>query len=165
MLRGEFVQERTLVGFAKPLRSTGRFVAARGRGVLWITQSPFPGELVITEGAIRERADGSESVVVDASREPALQKVNRVLLALLQGDLATLREQFSLAGRDDAAGWALTLTPQPPLSEAIGLVELAGKSQVEVVSIREHNGDLSRVEFHALSSGDALTADEAARLD
>ena len=153
------------MGFAKPLRSSGRFVAARGRGVLWITQSPFPGELVITEGAIRERVDGSESVVVDASREPALQQINRVLLALLQGDLATLREQFSVAGQDDPQGWVLSLTPQAPLSEAIGLVELAGNTQVDVVSIQERNGDQSRVEFHALSGGDALTADEAARLD
>jgi hypothetical protein len=165
VLRGEFVQERTLAGFAKPLRSSGHFVAARGRGVLWITQAPFPGELVITESAIRERVDGSESVVVDASREPALQQVNRVLLALLQGDLAALREQFSVAGQDNPEGWILALTPQPPLSEAIGEIELGGNTQVEVVSIRERNGDLSRVEFHALSAGEALTADEAARLD
>ena len=165
VLRGEFVQERTLAGFAKPLRSSGHFVAARGRGVLWVTQSPFPGELVITEDAIRERVDGSESMVVDASREPALQQVNRVLLALLQGDLAALREQFRVAGQDDPEGWILALTPQPPLSEAIGEIELGGNTQVNVVIIRERNGDLSRVEFHALSAGDALTADEAARLD
>lgn len=165
VLRGEFVQERTLAGFARPLRSSGRFVAARGRGVLWITLAPFPGELVITEGAIRERVDGSESVVVDASREPALQQVNRVLLALLQGDLAALREQFSVAGQEDSEGWILALTPQPPLSEAIGQIELGGNTQVDVVSIRERNGDLSRVEFHALSAGEALTASEAARLD
>ncbi len=165
VLRGEFVQERTLAGFARPLRSSGRFVAARGRGVLWVTLAPFPGELVITEDAIRERVDGSESVVVDASREPALQQVNRVLLALLQGDLAALREQFSVAGQDDPEGWLLVLTPQPPLNEAIGQIELAGSTQVDVVSIRERNGDLSRVEFRALSGGEALTADEASRLD
>ena len=165
VLRGEFVQERTLAGFARPLRSSGRFVAARGRGVLWITLAPFPGELVITEGAIRERVDGSESVVLDASREPALQQVNRVLLALLQGDLAALREQFSVAGQEEPEGWILALTPQPPLSEAIGQIELGGNTQVDVVSIRERNGALSRVEFHALSAGEALTASEAARLD
>ncbi len=165
VLRGEFVQERTLAGFARPLRSSGRFVAARGRGVLWVTLAPFPGELVITEDAIRERVDGSESVVVDASREPALQQVNRVLLALLQGDLATLAEQFNVAGEDSPKRWQLLLTPRGQVAELIGRIELSGDTQVESVVIHERNGDASRIAFSGLRTAQALSPEDSARFD
>lgn len=165
VLRGDFTQERTLAGFSKPLRSSGSFVAARGRGVLWTTTAPFPGELVITEGAIRERVDGKETVVVDASREPALAQVNRILLALLQGDLETLRTQFSAAGSADAQRWQLALTPLGSLAGLIGTIELTGDQQVESVTIRETNGDASRIDFSALSTAQSLANGEAARFD
>lgn len=165
LLRGDFTQERTLAGFSKPLRSTGTFIAARGHGVLWTTTAPFPGELVITESAIRERVDGVDTVVVDANREPALRQVNRILLALLQGELATLREQFSVSGSVDPQGWQLKLTPQGQLAELIGSIEVGGGSQVESVAILERNGDLGRIEFTALTTGDSLSTEEAERFD
>jgi len=165
VLRGEFSQQRTVAGFSKPLRSSGTFVAARGRGVLWTTSAPFPGELVITESAIRERVDGNVNVVVDASHEPALRQVNRILLALLQGELTTLREQFSVAGTIDPQRWQLTLTPQGQLAELIGRIELGGTDQVQSVAIFELNGDVSHIEFTELATGESLSTEESARFD
>lgn len=165
VLRGEFVQERTLAGFGKPLRSAGSFLAARGRGVLWTTREPFPGELVITADAIRERVEGSEAVVVDASREPALREVNRILMALLQGDLATLGTQFEIAGENVDAGWRLQLTPRGELAQAIARIELEGAAQVQRVAIFEPGGDASVIVFSAHASAEVLAPADAARLD
>lgn len=165
VLRGEFAQQRTLAGFAKPLRSSGSFVAARGKGVLWTTSEPFPGELVITANAIRERVEGEESVVVDASREPALREVNRILMALLQGDLASLSTQFDVAGEDSGSGWRLQLLPRGELAQAIARIELSGSSQVQRVAIHEPAGDISVIEFSAQAGTDALAPAEAARFD
>ena len=165
VLQGDFAQQRTLAGFAKPLRSSGSFIAARERGVLWTTTTPFPGELVITDEQIRERVDGQDSVVLDASSEPALRQINRVLLTLLQGDLAALRAHFTVAGNIDAERWRLDLTPLGQLGEAIDSIELTGSIQVESVVIHERNGDSSRIDFSALRAAKALTATEAARFD
>ncbi|GMU44932.1 MAG: outer membrane lipoprotein carrier protein LolA [Xanthomonadales bacterium] len=165
VLRGEFIQERTLAGFAKPLRSAGRFVAARGRGVLWITREPFPGELAITTEAIRERVDGTEAVMVDASREPALREVNRILLALLQGEFAALAGQFEVSGNATATPWTLQLLPRGPLAQAIAKIELEGGRQVDRVTIHEPGGDVSRIAFSAQTAGARLKPAEAQRFE
>lgn len=165
VLRGDFAQERVLAGFAKPLRSSGSFLAVRGRGVVWTTAEPFPGELVITADAIRERVEGSETVVVDASREPALREVNRILMALLQGDLATLGTQFEIAGENADGGWRLQLTPRGELAQAIARIELEGAAQVRRVAIFEPGGDASVIAFSAHASAEALAPADAARLD
>lgn len=166
VLRGEFTQERTLVGFSKPLRSSGHFVAARGHGVLWSTEQPFPGLLIISADAIRERVDGEQSFELDAEREPALREVNRILLALLQGDVGALREQFVIAGTVDASAWELQLTPQGAVANMIGTIAIGGAAQVQTVDIREASGDVSRIEFSALASEPAtLSAAELADFD
>lgn len=165
VLHGDFAQQRTLAGFAKPLRSSGNFIAARERGVLWTSTAPFPVELVITDEQIRERVDGQDTVVLDAGSEPALRQINRVLLTLLQGDVAALREHFAVAGSIDAAHWRLDLTPLGQLGEAIARIQLTGSTHVESVVIDERNGDASRIDFSALRAADALSAAEISRFD
>lgn len=164
VLRGAFTQERVLAGFSAPLRSGGSFIAARERGVLWSTEQPFPSLLIITADAIRERVDGEQSFEIDASREPALRQINQILLALLQGDLAGLRAQFSVTGEINDS-WQLRLTPLAQVAELIGQIELHGNTQVESVTIHERNGDRSRVEFRDVRGDVSLTAEEAARFD
>ena len=41
VLRGRFTQQRSLQGFNAPLTSTGSFILAPGRGVLWRAETPF----------------------------------------------------------------------------------------------------------------------------
>ena len=48
VLRGDFTQEKQVAGFKNPLRSNGRFLLARHKGVVWTTTAPFPSEIVIT---------------------------------------------------------------------------------------------------------------------
>jgi outer membrane lipoprotein-sorting protein len=164
VLRGHFTQERELAGFSKALRSSGQFVAARGHGVLWRTEQPFPALLVITADSIRERVDGSDSFALDAEREPALRQINRILLALLQGEVEVLREQFAVDGRADGSGWTLQLTPLAQVTGLIGQISVAGDTQVQRVEIREAGGDVSRVVFSELSgaAGDLSPAELAA---
>src|SRR5690606_19819152 len=91
VLRGEFAQEKQVSGFRNPLRSQGRFVVARGRGVIWSTLRPFPAEMVVTADRILSRQrDGSTRVELDAREQPALRSVNAVLFALMSGDVQAL---------------------------------------------------------------------------
>lgn len=165
VLHGDFAQERTLKGFSKPLRSSGRFLAARGKGVLWTTALPFPGELVITADTIRERVEDGETLVLDARREPALREVNRILMALLQGDLAALSAQFDVSGSDARPRWSLRLEPRGELRQALAWIELEGADQVERVAIGEPSGDASVILFSAQHGAAALAPEEAARFD
>ena len=72
LLRGEFRQEKQVAGFRNPLRSSGRFLLARDKGVVWTTLAPFPSETVITQDRILSRQrDGSRRVEVDGRQQLA----------------------------------------------------------------------------------------------
>jgi outer membrane lipoprotein-sorting protein len=168
VLRGEFSQEKQVAGFRNPLRSQGRFVVARERGVIWTTLKPFPSEMVITADRILSRqADGSTRVELDAREQPAMRSVNAILFALMSGDVQALSSQFTVDAQRDAEGWTLALTPKSPmLAKAFSALQLRGDRYVRQVDIVEASKDRTRLAFTALTEAPAtLAADEAARLD
>lgn len=168
VLRGEFQQEKHVQGFRNPLRSSGRFLLASGRGVLWETLAPFPGEMVITRERISSRQpDGSQRVEVDASRQPGLAAVNSTLFALMGGDVAALSARFEGEALLLPDGrWSLALVPRPgPLAQAFSSLSVEGGRFVEQIELLDVHGDRTRIQFSAFDSGQVLDATEAARLD
>ncbi|MFA5589279.1 MAG: outer membrane lipoprotein carrier protein LolA [Lysobacteraceae bacterium] len=168
VLRGDFSQEKHVEGFRNPLRSSGRFLLANGRGVLWETLAPFPGEMVITRERIASRQpDGSQRIEVDASRQPGLAAVNSTLFALMSGDVAALSARFEGEAQLLPEGrWRLELVPRPgPLAQAFSTLSIEGGRFVEQVELLDTQGDRTRIVFSALATGPALEAGEAARLD
>lgn len=159
-LRGEFVQEKALVGFRHALRSSGRFLVARERGVVWDTRQPFASTLVI--GADGLRSDGERLVDGDA----ALARVNALLVAVISGRFDALEADFAIEVLDAAADrWQLRLTPrQPALAEVIAWIELRGNAFVDAVTFADAAGNRTSIEFRAQQAG-ALDPDESARFD
>lgn len=169
LLRGEFSQEKQVAGFRNPLRSSGRFLLARDKGVLWTTLAPFPSETVITQDRILSRQrDGSRRVEVDGRQQPGLRNVNAMMFALMSGDTKALTAAFEVKEEvADGKGWRMTLSPRSrQLAQAFTSVRLAGDRYVREVELREANGDVTRLHFQAMSEAPAtLTRDEAARFD
>lgn len=169
VLRGQFEQEKRITGFKNPLRSQGRFVVARQKGVIWTTEKPFPSEMVITRDRILSRQrDGSQRVEVDGREQPALRSVNAMMFALVSGDVAALSSRFETrvqALPDN--GWRLDLKPRSAaLTKAFARIELSGDRYVREVRIEEANGDSTLLRFSALKDTPAtLAADEARRFD
>lgn len=169
VLRGEFAQEKRLQGFKNPLRSQGRFLIARERGVLWSTLRPFPSDVVLTRDRILTRqADGRSRVEVDARQQPALRSVNAMMFALVSGDVQTLTARFNVQATLLADnGWRLALTPKPgAMAQAFQRVTLEGDRYVRRVDIEERSGDRTQLTFTGMVEAPArLTADEAHRFD
>lgn len=169
VLRGEFAQEKRVAGFKNPLRSQGRFVLARDRGVVWTTLKPFPSEIVVTRERIYSiQRDGSRRIEMDGSRQPALRGINQMMLALVAGDLQSLAARFDAqASALPGQGWKLSLTPKSAaLAKAFARIELQGDRYVREARIVEAGGDTTMLDFSALSETPAsLSRDEAARLD
>lgn len=166
VLRGEFVQEKQLQGFARPLRSEGRFLLANGRGLWWQTQRPMASELVLTTEHIRSRS-GSTRTEADARTQPALRAINTLMFALMRGDLQALTRQFSLQpSLLDDGGWRLQLTPKGGTARALRQVRLDGDRYVRHLEIEDRQGNLTRLAFSALSEVPAqLSSEEAHRFD
>ena len=168
VLRGEFAQEKQVAGFKNPLRSNGRFLLARDKGVLWTTTAPFPSEIVITQDRILSRQrDGSRRVEVDGKQQPGLRSVNAMMFALMSGDMKALTSTFDVKEEPAAGGWKMTLVPRSrQLAQAFSSVRLSGDRYVRDVELREANGDLTRLRFSGMSEAQAtLSRDEAARFD
>ena len=169
VLRGEFAQEKRIEGFKNPLRSQGRFLLARDKGVVWTTLKPFPSEVVLTRERILSRQrDGSTRVELDARQQPALRAVNEMMFALMSGDVKALTGRFDaqaqlLPGSD----WKLVLKPKPgAVAQAFTSITLEGDRYVRRVGIDERNGDRTQLQFSGMTEAPAgLTADEVHRFD
>ena len=169
VLRGEFTQEKRIEGFKNPLRSQGRFLLARDKGVVWTTLKPFPSEVVLTRDRILSRQrDGSTRVELDARQQPALRAVNEMMFALMSGDVK------ALTGRFDAQpqllpdnGWKLTLKPRPgAVAQAFTSITLEGDRYVRRVGIDERNGDRTQLQFSGMTETPVgLSSAEAHRFD
>lgn len=147
-LRGDFTQTKKVPGFARPLVSSGNFVAARGRGVVWRTLKPFASELRLTQNEIRATQGGQTALRLDASREPAVRVINTLMFALLNGDVSGLAELFEVSGNVKGAGWQLALVPRAgALQQVLNRVELEGDAFVRRIQLFEANGDESLIQL------------------
>lgn len=168
VVRGEFVQTKTLKGFQNPLVSRGSFLVARQRGVLWLTRDPFVSTLVLTRDRLLSiQSDGVLATRIDAQSQPGLRAVNQLLFALISADLGTLSRQFRIENTPrPTGGWSLKLTPVDALlGQWIGSVILEGDRFVRVARFTEPQGDSSEIVFSEQTAGNALTAKEEARFE
>jgi hypothetical protein len=167
VLRGEFEQSKHVAGFKKALLSKGDFLVARDRGVLWRTREPFAGVLKLTPNEIVATQGGALAFRLTASTEPSVRVINGLMFSLLNGDVAALAEQFTIAGVAEAKSWSLTLVPrQPAFAKILTRIELSGDVYVRRIAMEEANGDRTVIQFHKQTPDPAkLSTDEAARFD
>jgi hypothetical protein len=101
---------------------------------------------------------------LDAEREPGVQMIHNVLFALLAGDLAPLEKLFVIEGDVHEKSWKVTLKAREPgLAKVLERIALEGGVFVKGIMISEASGDLTKIVFSAIQTGEgAMTADEAA---
>lgn len=164
--RGEFVQQKQLVGIARPLKGRGSFLVDRERGVVWRTEAPFRSVLKITRREIVQ-TDGSQVLMqLAADREPAVKAVSAVLFATFSADLDGLARYFSFEGQAGGDAWQVTLRPKDPgLARLIRGLELRGDRQVRRVELTAASGDLLQIDFLKVETATTPSAAEAAELD
>lgn len=169
VLRGNFEQEKQLSGFRNPLKSSGDFLLARDKGVVWNTRRPFASTLVLTPRGMRTGpAGGSEKPAGPGRKASAgVGVANELLMALLGGDVASLSKQFRMDESVSADGsWQLRLLPRKgPLRTVFKQIELSGDRYVRSVRMIEPGGDVTRLAFLQLrETPTMLSVDEARQL-
>ncbi len=162
-LRGHFVQERHLAGFANPLRSEGSFLLVPGTGLIWKGDKPFPNTTVLSPDGILQLANNQEAMRLPASKLPGLSHLYETLGAAVSGDIRPLRQTFAVA-QQPGAQWKLTLTPLHPDNPAMAQLKslvLTGGKFVESVDVDKGGGDIDHITFLDQHMEKAnLTADE-----
>jgi hypothetical protein len=155
IVRGRFVQERTLAGFSKPLKSEGTFVLIIGRGLIWHAKTPFESVTVIRPEGITVQSNGQETMRLTSEQVPGLSHLYAVLAGAASGDTSALRPDFAVKQDAPASGWQIHLTPlRAQTVGQLNSLTVAGHRFVETVTIGKGNGDTDRLEF----SGQGLSS-------
>lgn len=167
VVRGAFEQRKTVKGFRNPLVSTGEFVVAQQRGVLWRTLQPFASTLVVTRDRVVARgADGTVARRLSANEEPAVRAISETLFGVMSADLAALEQRFTISGESGREGWKLALLPRDAaLARWVQRIELEGERFLRQVRLDEAGGDQTLIRLSRHSTAAALGADEEARFE
>ncbi len=149
VLRGRFTQQRFLQGFNAPLTSTGSFILAPGRGVVWRGETPFVVVTVMGPGGLVQRVSGGATTHYPASRLPTIVRLYEIFGAALSGDWRKLESIFEVRREGTESDWKVTLTPLRSGEGGVPLrqVVVRGGRYVDSVEVMRINGDWDRIEF------------------
>jgi len=146
--RVDFTQSREIAGFNRPLKSEGTLLFVRDRGVIWSTHEPVETVVVILPGKIYQEIKG-ERDTLPSSAQPFMRTVSDMLLALYGGDIAKLKDIFTISVVDHGESSShLRLMPkQFSLRQAVRHIDLFGDSAIEEVRITESEGNINALIF------------------
>jgi hypothetical protein len=146
VIRGQFVQVKSVQGFKAPMRSSGSFLLAPEKGLLWSTERPFKSEMYLTLDKWVQSSEGVTTLTVETKQQPALRVMNQVMFRLLAGDMHVLEEDFQLKGAIDKARWQVSLYPKnPAVNKLLKQIVLKGGEYIDTIHIREASGDNTEI--------------------
>ena len=166
VVRTHFDQTRTIKDLPQPLRSQGKMLIARDKGLLWDQTSPFPMQLLLDDKRMVQAINGQPPQTVTAENNPQMFQFNHLLRALFQADRKVLEQNFRVEFADLGEGrWTLRLTPiTTPLDKIFASIDLAGKTYLEHIQLNDKQGDRTDIALsqHQLTPTQ-LTDDERQR--
>jgi hypothetical protein len=148
VLRGRFLQQRFLQGFNAPLTSSGSFILAPHRGLIWRGETPFALLTVMGPGGLVQRVIGGATTRYPASQLPLLAQLFEVFSAALGGDWAKLGGIFDIQKTGTTQSWRVMLTPRRPDGDMpLQSVAVQGDRYVNSLVVTRVNGDRDHIEF------------------
>ena len=164
VVRGQFEQLKTVQGFKQPLRSSGDFVVAQGKGIAWQVRQPFASTLLVRPDSLQSRtSEGAINMQLNAVQEPILRAINAMLFAVMSADLDKLTQYFEVTGQVQPKGWTLHLVPRDPMmAQWLQHVNLQGQQFVQEVQLQEARGDRSLIRIHDAVADTVLRPSDAA---
>jgi hypothetical protein len=159
VLRGRFVEERQVKITDNPIETSGHFVAAPARGLIWSIEKPFPTSTIVTPNGAAQDIGGL-ALKLPAKNLPHLYAM---VSAALSGDWSGLENEFTITRSGNAMHWQLLLTPRPNenLKQTYAAIAVSGGYFVENIVMTKTNNTYDSIGFseEALSS-QPLTANE-----
>lgn len=161
VLRGNFVQTRTMSMLSSPLRSTGHFVMSKQQGLIWQQTQPFAVTMVLTQDVLKQRIPGQAEQLIHAADNPMLFYFSTLFLSLFQAQEAVLASHFTLDLTGKKTAWTLTLTPKSaPLNKLFSQITLRGAHTISSLSLHEVRGDITRISFSDITDKPATLLKE-----
>ncbi len=153
VIRGQFEQIRNMEMFKQPLTSTGVFLIAKGKGLLWKQAKPFPVTLVLTEDKLSQTFGDQPPKVMTSEDNPMAFYFSHLFLDLFQGNTAQLDGKFTRTFHAEQEAWTLQLVPNTaPLNKVFASIVISGKEHIDAIELTEVRGDITIIQFSEQTS-------------
>ncbi|MBD0785241.1 outer membrane lipoprotein carrier protein LolA [Vibrio sp. Y2-5] len=148
IVRGDFTQSRTLAMFEQPLVSKGSFLLEKQHGLLWLQNTPFPVNLVLTQDKLRQTFANQPAQVINAKDNPMAFYFSKIFLSVFHGDTQQLKSQFDLQFAPQNEHWQLVMIPkEAPLNAVFKSIVLQGNQDIDSLVLQEVRGDKTEITF------------------
>lgn len=145
---GRFIQEKTLSGFPKPMRTEGRFYLDLNRGIVWVTEKPFANTLIFSDSGLRSKSQYATSQL-SAQDIPYLKTVNELILGMLAGQTERLNKDFEMKLTGSARHWTLHLTPRQssPVGTLFSSMKIEGRERPESIRLESTRKEITEIQL------------------
>jgi hypothetical protein len=163
VVRGDFVQTKTISRLNRTLVSRGVFTIARNAGMIWDTRSPYPSLMAVGKDYLVEIAGGKKNRM-DASGNMTFVRISETMSSVFSGNAALLSANFEIYFAESGGSWTLGLIPKDTAIRQFAAAIILKGSAAEVNSLRfyEQRGDTVSYELSNQTYAQELTIDEKA---
>jgi hypothetical protein len=145
VLRGNFTEERQMKGMANPMQTSGHFVVAPSRGLIWSIEQPFPTSTIITPNGLAQDVGGI------AMKLPAknLRHIYDMVGGALAGNWNDLENDFVVTRSGNDAHWQVLLTPRANGTSSLpyATITVSGSRFVEHIVMAKADGNYDAFNF------------------
>jgi outer membrane lipoprotein-sorting protein len=143
IIKGNFVQEKYLKNFDRSLISSGNFIIAAEKGMVWETLKPFPSTMIMSKYFIMQsRPDGRKSVLSAQGNETFTQ-MSDVISMVFSGQSQGLLKNFDVYFSGTASNWNMGLLPRDSVFASFVIkITMSGDSAIRSIRLYEQNGDV-----------------------
>ncbi len=162
-LTANFTVEKRTPAVAVPLKSEGRLVLSKDRGLLWLTSSPFEDALGFSKTKSGRLDDNGRWMVEESQAAGrALEMTQKFIAAGPQA----LSDHFFLSPSGTASHWQLIASPKGGTpAQFLTEILFVGDQHLKRVQIVQTDGTITRIEFSQINSSPVLSGDDARRLE
>ena len=142
IVKGNFEQEKHLNRLNRSLMSSGNFIIATKKGMVWETLKPFPSTMIMGNDFIMQsRPDGRKSVLSAQGNETFTQMAD-VISMVFSGQSQGLLKNFDVYFSGTVSDWNMGLSPKNSVFAAFILkITMSGASAISSIRLFEPGGD------------------------
>lgn len=161
---GNFTQTKHISKLNRNLVSSGTFIIAEGKGVVWNTLKPVPSTATVGKDYIMQIMPDGKKNRMDASGNATFAEISAALTSLFSSDVSSLYQNFDVQEKAlQNGGWQLELSPKfASLKQAIKHISVSGAEFIDTVVLTEPDDNTITYTFSEQKSFLNLSSEQAA---
>lgn len=163
VVKGSFVQKKTLRSLNRSLLSGGFFIIDAELGIVWDTRSPFPSTMAVGRDYLIQSVPGGAKTKLNAAGNETFLRFSDTISAVFSGNAQKLLDNFENYFTESRGSWTLGLIPsEGTIRSFAARIIMSGDSVIRNITLYEQNGDTIQYELSDHVFPEDLGSDERA---